>query len=112
MLFVKDHERFQMNKGNQVAPNIDEIGEVNFIKTQQYFDCRLCGKEFKTKNGVQGHHKREHLKRRFVCNECDAEFKLKVRVHHEGIKFGKLHPEKKKISRSRAGVTVQNLTNL
>ena len=193
MLFVKDHERFQMIKGNPVAPNIDEIGEVNFIKTQQYFDCRLCGKEFKTKNGVQGHHKREHLKRRFVCNECDAEFKLKVhlqnhfRVHHEGIKFGcthctatlstksclkvhietvhgrrkwkcnicfkdysqkgslkahieaqhygrkyqclychhsdadasnlnkhvkKLHPEKKKISRSRAGVTVQNLTNL
>ena len=197
-------EGFKFPKGDYAMKNIrnpipvDDIGAVSFIKRQNAIDCSLCGKEFKTRSGVNSHHKKDHLKRRFVCNECDAEFKLKVhlqnhfRVHHEGIKFGcthctatlstksclkvhietvhgrrkwkcnicfkdysqkgslkahieaqhygrkyqclychhsdadasnlnkhvkKLHPEKKKISRStnsipRAGVTVQNLTNL
>ena len=72
----------------------DEIGEVKFIKTKEYFDCKLCGKEYATKGGVQQHHKREHLKKRYSCSACDAEFKTRdhlrthFRVHHEGIKFG------------------------
>ena len=72
----------------------DEIGEVKFIQTKEYCRCKLCGKEFVTKGGLQKHHKREHLKRRYSCSACDAEFKqgqhLKVhfRVYHEGLKFG------------------------
>ena len=72
----------------------EEIGEVKVIKTKEYFYCKLCGKEFMTKGGVQSHHKREHLKRRFSCSACDGKFTQKhhlrthFRVHHEGIKFG------------------------
>ena len=80
-------------KAKQPIP-FEEIGEVEFIKTKEHFDCKPCGKEFATKGGLQGHHKKEHLKRRFFCSACDAEFKTKdhlrvhFRVHHEGIKFG------------------------
>ena len=105
-------EGLKMTEGNDVAPNtihpigkenfskakhqipFDEIGEVNFIKTKALFDCKICGKDFASKAGVQIHHKREHLKRRYSCSACDAEFKQTVhlqvhfRVHHGGIKFG------------------------
>lgn len=89
----------KMTEGTPVAPSItdpnplDDIGEIKFIKAENIFDCKLCGKEFRTKGGVHVHHKSEHLKRRYVCSACEAEFKtrehLKVhfRVHHEGIKF-------------------------
>ena len=72
---------------------VDEIGAVSFINRQNAFECSQCGKEFKTRSGLNSHHKKDHLKRRFVCNTCEAEFKTKqhlqvhFRVHHEGIKF-------------------------
>ena len=100
---VKNQELLQkvpkISKGNPVATSItdpipfDNIGEIKFIKTENSFDCKLCGKEFRTKGGVQVHHKREHLKRRFICSACEAEFKTRehlrvhFRVHHEGIKL-------------------------
>ena len=92
-------EGFKFPKGDYAMKNIrnpipvDDIGAVSFIKRQNAIDCSLCGKEFKTRSGVNSHHKKDHLKRRFVCNTCEAEFKTKqhlqvhFRVHHEGIKF-------------------------
>ena len=79
---------------NSTVFPFDEIGEVKFIQTKEYFRCKLCGKEYATKGGLQSHHKAEHLKRRFSCSACDAEFKAKehlqvhFRVYHEGLKFG------------------------